>query len=138
MNAIQRGFTLIELMITVVIVAILAAVALPAYNDYVARGKIQEATTTLSDARVKLEQHFQDNRTYAGATLNTAGTKYFTYALTVGGAPVGTAYAITATGLEAQGTSGYTYTINQDNAKSSTVPGGTGATCWLIKKGSSC
>src|SRR2546425_8114960 len=58
------GFTLIELMVAVAIVAILAAVALPNYTDYVRRGKIQEATSALLAMRVKTEQYFQDNRQY--------------------------------------------------------------------------
>src|SRR4051812_25565453 len=65
----QKGFTLIEVMITVVIVAILAAIAVPNYRDYVTRGRVVEATSALSDTRVKMEQYFQDNRAYpAGCT----------------------------------------------------------------------
>ena len=63
----MSGFTLIELMIAVVVVAILTAIALPSYQEYVTRGKITEATSNLADMRVKLEQFFQDNRTYVGA-----------------------------------------------------------------------
>src|SRR3989449_7965409 len=58
------GFTLIELMVAIAIVAILAAIALPNYTDYVRRGKIQEATSTLLAMRTKMEQYFQDNRSY--------------------------------------------------------------------------
>src|ERR1700676_5455995 len=61
-----RGFTLIEVMIVVAIVAVLAAIALPNYADYVRPGKIIEATQRLSEARTKLEQWFLDNRTYVG------------------------------------------------------------------------
>jgi prepilin-type N-terminal cleavage/methylation domain-containing protein len=62
-----RGFTLLEVMIVVVIVAILAAIALPNYSDYIKRGKIIEATTGLSDMRTRLEQYFLDNRKYDNA-----------------------------------------------------------------------
>ncbi len=52
-----RGFTLVEALITVAIVSILASIALPAYTDYITRSKLVEATTSLSDMRVRLEQY---------------------------------------------------------------------------------
>ncbi len=60
-----RGFTLIELMITVAIVAILAAIALPSYRDYILRGQVVDATNGLAGMRADMERFFQDNRTYA-------------------------------------------------------------------------
>ena len=66
------GFTLIEVLITLAVVAILAMVALPSYNQYVLRANITEAVSGLSDMRVKLEQYFQDQRRYTGACA--AGT----------------------------------------------------------------
>ena len=68
-----RGFTLIELMIALAVAAILAAVAFPAYTDYVVRSKLTEAHTHLSDLRVKMEQRFQDARTYAGGPCAPTG-----------------------------------------------------------------
>src|SRR5436189_31136 len=68
----QAGMTLIELMVTLVIIGILTSIALPAYGDYVTRGRIPQATNNLATMRVKLEQYFQDNRTYVGAC--SAGT----------------------------------------------------------------
>src|SRR5579864_6901524 len=59
-----RGFKLIELMITVAIVAILAAIALPSYRDYVLRGQITQATNALSTLRANMERQYQDNRQY--------------------------------------------------------------------------
>ncbi len=65
----QAGFTLIEMMITVAIVGILAAIALPSYNDYILRSKIIDGTTKLGDFRMQMEKYFLDNRRYA----NTPG-----------------------------------------------------------------
>src|SRR5215467_6875807 len=66
------GFTLIEVMITVAVIAILAAVALPNYIDYVTRSKLVEAKTNLSDMRTRLEQYFLDNRAYPSECLDYA------------------------------------------------------------------
>ena len=137
----QKGFTLIELMIAVVIIGILAGVALPAYQDYVTRGKLVEGSSALSDARVKMEQFFQDNRTYVGGPA-PAATTYFTYAASNLAL---TTYTITATGT--LGTAGFIYTIDETNTKrttlapagwaTATMPG-TPATCWIAKRGGGC
>jgi prepilin-type N-terminal cleavage/methylation domain-containing protein len=139
-----RGFTLIELMVTVAVIAILAAVALPSYNGYVQRGKITEATSSLSDLRLRAEKFFADNRTYqnAGATdvgfnETIAGARYFTYNCASGAA---TAFTCTATGLGDM--AGFAYTINESNTRTSTftsLPGWVNSTsCWVSKKGESC
>ena len=66
----MRGFTLIELMITVAIIAILAGVALPFYGDYVRRGRLSEAFDTLGAYKIRMEQAYQDNGNY-GLTVPT-------------------------------------------------------------------
>lgn len=137
------GFTLIELMIAIGIISILAAIAVPAYTDYVQRGKISEATSQLSMMAVKLEQYFQDNRTYAGACAagTTAplptGTDYFTYGCALGA----NTYTVTATGVAPKGMGGFAYTIAPNNAKATTsVPAGwtANASCWVTRKDGSC
>jgi type IV pilus assembly protein PilE len=142
----NKGFTLIELMITVAVVGILAAVALPAYNSYSNRGKITDALAALADYRVKMEQYFQDNRNYgvAGAAcpVALAASKYFTYSCTVGAATPTVSYVATASSIAgAVGTAAgdYAYTINEANAKGTTKFKGAAVTktCWAIR-GSEC
>jgi type IV pilus assembly protein PilE len=118
-------------MITVAIVAILAAVALPAYTEYVRRGKTQEATSTLANGRVQMEQYFQDNRTYVGGPCPGA-TKYFGYACSN---VTATTYTITAGGVGDMAS--YTYTVDQSNAMTSTI-GGVAQACWRTKKTEGC
>ncbi|CAG0980613.1 Fimbrial protein [Methylophilaceae bacterium] len=135
------GFTLIELMIVVTIVAILSAIALPNYSAYVQRGKIAEATSTLQELRVRMERYYQDNRTYAnGANCGVAmptspAVEHFTYNCVL---PDGNqTYLLTATGKSDKGMSGFVYTIDQNNAKKTTTfKGGTGSDdCWLTRAG---
>ncbi|MEQ1883301.1 MAG: type IV pilin protein [Burkholderiales bacterium] len=136
----QFGFTLIELMVVVAIVGILAAIAVPQYNDYVKRSKIAEATSNLGAMRVRMEQYFQDNRQYAGGPCTTTG-KYFTYACAAG-EPTATTYLIEATGVAGEGLGGFKYTINQNNVKTTVMVAPSdwtgSATCWVTNKGGAC
>lgn len=139
-----RGFTLIELLIVIAIIGVIAAIAVPQYGDYLTRSKLTEATATLSEHRVKMEQFFQDNRTYvsACATGSIAATptgRYFSYACSN---LTATTFTITATGIAAQGTDGFVFTINQANARGTTTVktgwNGAGATCWVTNKSGGC
>ena len=153
----KQGFTLIELMITVAIIAILAAIAVPNYTDYVTRSKFTEAHGMLGDLRVKMEQYYMDNRRYStttgggicgiGNAPSTPGTKYFTFtcASTAANAAGDQQYTLTAAGNAGQGLDGIAFTINHANARATTVGGvmatkgyAANTTCWVLKKPSQC
>jgi type IV pilus assembly protein PilE len=147
----EAGFTLIEVMIVVVIIAVLGAVALPSYNDYILRSRLAEAYANLGDMAVKLEQYYQDNRTYNGvpppctgggtvANLPTAANaKYFTISCPT---LTGTGFTVQAAG-NAANVAGFTFTVDQTGLKQTTaVPAGSGYStntgangCWVRRKG---
>jgi type IV pilus assembly protein PilA len=88
MKGIQKGFTLIELMIVVAIIGILAAVALPAYQDYTARSKITEVMLQVDSCKTALSEFIQSNSAFpadanAAGCSTTATTKYMAAGVTV-------------------------------------------------------
>jgi type IV pilus assembly protein PilE len=143
-----RGFTLLELMIVLAIIGILAAIAIPFYNNYITRSKITEAVGALSDLRVRMEQYYQDNRFYnadgsVGDTtcgnVTQAATTNFTFACV--SANSGQSYVWTATGRSSM--AGFTYTVNQVNARTTTIaaPAPWSAVtqnCWILNEGGGC
>ncbi len=136
------GFTLVELMVTMAILAILTAIAYPAYRNYVLRGKVTYATNALSSMSANMERYYQDNRQYNSVTAGTAPMspcdtaqpasqfQYDTFTVTcavVNGS--NGSFTLTATGSGQ--TAGFTYTINQAGAQSSTVIA-PAPTAWIL------
>lgn len=119
----QHGFTLIELMITVAIIGILAAVAYPSYTSYIIKGNRSAAQAQMLDIANRQQQFMLANRAYATkAVLTTSGyalptevsTKY-SYNITVGAGAVPD-YLITFTAIGTQASDG-DLTLNSEGVK---------------------
>lgn len=126
-------------MITVVIMGILAAVAIPSYRDYVLRGRLVDAQNALSALRANMERHFQDNRAYSsiGTTFISpcaAPAAAGSFAISC---PTLTATTFTAQAVGSGPTDGFTFTVDQQNTRT-TVRAGSGWTActtgWTTRK----
>jgi len=141
-SRISGGFTLIEMMIVVAIIAILASIALPSYQSYIIRSKLVAGQATLGETRIKMEQYYQDNRKYGtsgtcGLTMPTS--KYFS--ITCVSTNSDQEFTLTASALVDQGLGAagdYQYTVNHQNTKGTlefkniSYSAGT-KSCWLYR-----
>jgi type IV pilus assembly protein PilA len=89
MNHLQKGFTLIELMIVVAIIGILAAVAIPAYQDYIARSQVSEAVSLTAGGKTPMAEWFADKGTWPSTADmvmgNLAGKYVSSITISLGG-----------------------------------------------------
>jgi type IV pilus assembly protein PilE len=130
----SRGFSLIELMIVVAVVAILASIAVPSYRQYVLRSHRTEAKAALLNVAAAQEKFYLQNNTYTTALTDAppaglgiaATTRNGYYTIAIGGANVTTfSVTATATGTQTQDTRCLTFSINELGVKTAT-----NADCW--------
>jgi prepilin-type N-terminal cleavage/methylation domain-containing protein len=126
----RRGFTMIELMVVVVIVAILAGVAIPIYGKYIKNSRLTEASAKMGEIITAAKAYAMENQdasgnptwpSAAGGIVDLTSTELFSYAITAGGGGNAntTAFTITATGIAAKKMAGVTVAISVPNINSS-------------------
>jgi len=128
----------------VAIIGILTIIAVPNYSAYVQRSRIIDATSRLGDFRVRMEQYFLDNRTYAGAggkcgIPDPPVEASMPFAITCAGGARN--YIVTATGQPSLNMQSFSYSIDQNGVKRTVkLPNDWTNTdgCWVVRKDGTC
>ncbi len=140
----EAGFSLVELMIALAVAAIIAAFAIPSYQNHLQRSFLPEASSGLQLSALRLEQFYQDRRSYrdgAGA-CGVALPAPRRFAFNCIPAADGQAFLLTATGVEQDTMRGFAFTLDErGNANTTALPDGWGAApqpCWVTRRGGGC
>ena len=134
MRNLQKGFTLIELMIVVAIIGILAAVAIPAYQDYIARAQVSEAVSLTAGGKTPMAEYMADKGTWpvdaTDVMGNVAGKYTSTVTISVGSGVTTSTATLTArikdAGVNSAITGGLLNLSSNDSGKTWTCTTGTG------------
>ncbi len=129
----QKGFTMVELMVVVVIVGVLAAVAVPMYTKYIKNARVSEATGKIGEVVTSAKAWAIENQNAAGNPIWPSGatgivdltrTDLFTYAITGGGGGNAntSAFTVRATGRSGLKMAGVTVTVTVPNINSNGNP----------------
>jgi len=122
----QKGFTMIELMVVVIVVGVLAAIAIPLYGKYIKNARLTEATGRIGEIVTAAKAWAQENQdasgnplwpSAAGGIVDLTATEQFTYAITAGGGANAntSALSITATGVAGAKMAGVTVVVTVNN-----------------------
>lgn len=140
-DSLQAGFSLVELMVALAIATFIAAFAVPSYRDHALRGQLPEMSSALQLGALRLEQYYQDFRSYrnggsCGITL--PGSDRFVLRCT--SPDDGQSFLLTARGSGAL--TDFAYTIDhQGQTRTIALPptwGPAPRDCWILKRGATC
>ena len=133
----QGGFTLIELMIAVAVIAILSAIAMPAYSAYVFRARVPVGLSSLSSYALQMEQSYQDFGNYGSTSCTSSLPTASNF--TIGCVLISGGQGFTATATGTGPISGASYSIDQNGVRTTLAhPQGVPTTaCWTIR-GATC
>jgi type IV pilus assembly protein PilE len=139
----SHGFTLIEVMIAMAIVAILAAVAVPLYNRYVVEALLPDAFNSLTTLAQNLESFKEDNSTYVGACQAGTNAPLPTSSNWTFSCPTlsATGYVVQANGVAGSQVAGFSFTLDSSgNEVTLSTPSGwtNPGSCWVRSPSGSC